>query len=241
MTWSIDHTQATETGSLDNLFSNYDVRSPNMDRNAFTSSSHSQASYGSCYGAQCIAPGCTDTKFGLKVNFNRPVFLHALLMVLDSLIGNESSVNSWTIYCIAEDLTETNCGTYDTSGDILGFEAWLNKEVVAFRMEGIPDDSTNWDVKICLVTPFGTSYVHSNPVPPSFSIHQGQQVADLTIDHIKAETGFEITNELAINLRQKNGSELPWATITNDATVAMTVLDLCPPVGNHQLILESID
>ena len=55
------------------------------------------------------------------------------------------------------------------------------------------------------------------------------------------ETGFEITNELAINLRQKAGTELPWATITNGATTAGINFDLNPPLGNHQLIMESID
>ena len=34
---------------------------------------------------------------------------------------------------------------------------------------------------------------------------------------------------------------LPWATITNGATEATTVFDLCPPAGNYQLTMESID
>ena len=38
-------------------------------------------------------------------------------------------------------------------------------------------------------------------------------------------------------------SELSWATITNPtgATEATVNFDLCPPVGSHQLTLESID
>ena len=46
----------------------------------------------------------------------------------------------------------------------------------------------------------GTRYVHLNPVPASLSIEQGQQAAELTIDHIQAETDFEITNVLDIKM-----------------------------------------
>ena len=121
-------------------------------------------------------------------------------MVLDTL--NAGTVNSWDIYCIAEDGTETLCSsTYNTSGSIKGFEAWINKEVVSTRIVGTPADPTNWWTTICLLGPMGTSYVHDNIVPTSLSIQQGQQAAALTVDHIKAETGFEITNELSINLR----------------------------------------
>ena len=44
-------------------------------------------------------------EFDLRLHFDRTVFLHAQLMVLDTL--NAGTVNSWTIYCIAEDGTET--------------------------------------------------------------------------------------------------------------------------------------
>jgi len=87
----------------------------------------------------------------------------------------------------------------------------------------------------------GISYVHDKPVPASVSIEQGQDAAALIINHIKAEQGFEITNDLDIKLRQKPGSELSWVTITNGATAATSAFDLCPPLGDHELILESID
>ena len=54
-----------------------------------------------------------------------------------------------------------------------------------------------------------------------------------------AETGFEITNDLDINLRQKPGYEVPGVTITNGTTEAS--LKICSPVGSYQLILESTD
>ena len=124
-------------------------------------------------------------------------------MVLDTLTVNEGDVHSWTIYCIAEDTTETLCGgTYDTSRNFLGFEGWINNEVVSIRIVGIPDDPTDWLTSICMLGPMGTRYVHDKPVQASVDIEQGQQAAALTIDHIKAEKGFEITNDLAINLRQ---------------------------------------
>ena len=162
-------------------------------------------------------------------------------MVLDISDDNLGTVNDWSIYCIAEDGTETLCGTYDTSGTIRGFEGWINKEVMSIRIVGDPADPTNWYATICLMGPMGTSYVHSTPLPASLSIHKGQQAADLIIDHIKTETNFEITNVLDINLREKVGSELSWVTIFNGATEATTVFGLNPPVGNHKLTLESID
>ena len=152
-------------------------------------------------------------------------------MVLDT--ENEGNVDDWSIYCTAKDLTETICGTFDTDGFKFGDEVWINKEIVSFRIVGNPADSANWFVTICLMGPMGTSYVHLTPVPASLSIQQGQQVAALTIDQIQAETGFEITNVLGSNLRQKPGSELSWATTTNGATEATTVFDVCPPAGDH--------
>ena len=107
VTYVVEHSTATETGSPDNLLSNNNARSPNINRPAHLDSAHTPAAYDSCYKAECIAPGCTDTKFGLRLNFDKTVFLHAQLMVLDTLVANIGTVNSWTIFCIAEDLTET--------------------------------------------------------------------------------------------------------------------------------------
>ena len=63
----------------------------------------------------------------------------------------------------------------------------------------------------------------------------------MTIDYIRPETGFDISNELDIEMRQKTGSEISWATVMSDPSGITTKFDLCPPVGNHKLIMESID
>ena len=236
-TWTIGHTQATETGSVNNLLSNYGNRSPNIDRNPYTDATYTNlASYGSCYKAECN--GCGDTKFSLTVTFSEPVYLHALLMVLDT--ANVGTVNSFDIYGIAEDGTETNCGTYVTTL-IYGFEAWCNIEVKSFRIEGTPANSANWEVTICSLGPMGSIYEHQIPVPASISFQQGQQVAPLTIDFIVPRTGFEIANVLDINLRQKVGSELPWVTLNNGPTSATVSFDLNPTGCVQELILESYD
>ena len=78
-------------------------------------------------------------------------------MVLDTATTNVGNVNSWDIIIIAEDGTETLCGTYDTSGN-LGFEAWCNMEALSFRIEGTPADEDNWEVTICSLGAFGTIY-----------------------------------------------------------------------------------
>ena len=106
-------------------------------------------------------------------------------------------------------------------------------EVKSFRIEGTPANPANWYVSICSLGPMGTIYEHKNPVPQSVSFQQGQQAGPLTIDDIEPRTGFEIGNDLDINLRQKVGSDLPWVTITNGLTAAKIVFDLNPPLGDH--------
>jgi len=83
LTFSVEHTQATVTGTPENLFSNYNSRAIDITRNPWKDSSWNTETFNSCYKAQCIAPACLDTNFGLIVNFNQSVFLHPLLMVLD--------------------------------------------------------------------------------------------------------------------------------------------------------------
>ena len=61
VTWSVEHTMATETNSPAVLLTNNDARSPNIDRKAYTDSSHTPATYESCYKADCTSAGCTHT------------------------------------------------------------------------------------------------------------------------------------------------------------------------------------
>ena len=112
MTYAVGHTQATITGRLDNLFTNYEHRSTSMTVNAYFDATYTEASYGSCYKAECVAPACLDTQFSLSVHYSEEVHMHALLMVLDTV--NVGTVNSFDIFVIAENRTETHCGTYHT-------------------------------------------------------------------------------------------------------------------------------
>ena len=111
----------------------------------------------------------------------------------------------------------------------------------SFRIEGIPNDPSNWDVTICSLGAFGTIYEHKTPVTALVNLQQGYQAADLTIEHVESRPDVKITNVLDINLRQKVGSELQWIQISNDAVAATLSFDLSPPLGKYQLILESID
>ena len=128
ITYSVGHTQASDKGTLVNLFSNYESRHPSKIRDAFVDANFGKfPTHRSCYVATCIAAnGCFDTKFNLSVHFSEQVHLHALLMVLSTKNEHPGSVNTFDIYVIDEDLTETHCGTYETSGDRRGFEAWCN-------------------------------------------------------------------------------------------------------------------
>ena len=176
MTYAVDHTQATITGSLDNLFNNYENRSVSMSANAYFDATYTEASYGSCYKAECVAPACLDTQFSLSVHFSEEVHMHALLMVLDTV--NVGTVNSFDIFVIGEDGTETHFGTYRT--DIFynnkfnsGFEAWCNTQGKSFRIVGTPANPLSWDVTICSLGMFGTIYEHQNPITKSVNIQQG--------------------------------------------------------------------
>ena len=162
-------------------------------------------------------------------------------MVLSTKNEHPGSVNTFDIYVIDEDLTETHCGTYETSGDRRGFEAWCNLQTKSFRIEGTPTDPANWKVFICSLGAFGSIYEHESPVPTSVALRQGQQAPAMTLDHVKSRLDVQVTNVLDINLRQKAGSELPWVTIENDQNAATVRFEQCPPDGNYTLILESID
>ena len=111
----------------------------------------------------------------------------------------------------------------------------------SFRIEGTPDNPSDWDVTICSLGAFGTIYEHINPVTAFINLQQGHQAAVLTIDHIMSRPDVKITNVLNINLRQKVGSGLPWVQISNDVVAATLSFDPSPPLGNYELILESID
>jgi len=55
---------------------------------------------------------------------------------------------------------------------------------MALRIVGIPINSADWEVTLCVLGLMGTKYVRSITVPTSFSMQQGVQTAALTIDHI---------------------------------------------------------
>ena len=86
-----------------------------------------------------------------------------------------NQVNSFDIFVISEDGTETSCGNYrtDTVAHTVpkkGFEAWCNQEVKSFRIEGTPDDPTNWNIAICSLGAFGSIYERTNPVTTTINI-----------------------------------------------------------------------
>ena len=93
-------------------------------------------------------------------------------------------------------------------------------EAKSFRVEGTPADPFTWNIIVCSFGAFGTIYEHASPVITTLAIQQNVQTTSLTIDHIYSRPSVTVTNVLAINLRQRVGSELPWVTITNDASEA---------------------
>ena len=61
LTFSVEHTQATVTGTPENLFSNYNSRAIDITRNPWKNKFWQTETFNSCYKAQCIAPACLDT------------------------------------------------------------------------------------------------------------------------------------------------------------------------------------
>ena len=103
-----------------------------------------------------------------------------------------------------------------------------------FVASGVPTK----EVSICSVGVFGTRYIRAFDPPSSITLDASQKV--LTVNHVYAED--DISDILAINLRQKPSAELSWVTIFNSLTSAdVTINAKGVPTGEYSLVLESVD
>ena len=95
------------------------------------------------------------------------------------------------------------------------------------------------DISICAVAVFGTRYIRDEPLKSSIKI-QANSSSVLSVPHVYAED--VIGNQLAIDLRQKNGTELSFVTLKNGVSstdVTINTTGLIP--GEYYVILESFD
>ena len=85
-----------------------------------------------------------------------------------------------------------------------GFEAWCNMagRYTFIVGTGLPKE----EVSICSVGVFGARYIRASDPPSSITLHGSPKV--LTVNNVYAED--EISDVLAIKLRQKSGTELSW-------------------------------
>ena len=100
---------------------------------------------------------------------------------------------------------------------------------------GVPTDR----LSICTVAVFGTRYIREVPLKSTIVVKAGDTYV-FTVPHVYSE--YIIANILAIDLRQKAGSELSSVTFTNGKTstdVSLDATSLSP--GEYTLVLESFD
>ena len=223
----MDHTNAViqTEGSPDNLLTNFESRSTTKDQNAYQDSAGSQATGGSCYYAKCdgIGTPCggADTTFGLNIIFSEVVYLHALLVVFDTIGTNFTpGYEDWEIIGYAADGTANYGGP--GNGDS-GKVFWYNKEIKSFKLKGnnFSDPAASWTVSICALGPMGTIYERAMVIPPQLNYKVGETIPPLVIPHIAPRAGLEVTNVLDIEMGFEYGSPPPGDfSISNDSTAA---------------------
>ena len=95
------------------------------------------------------------------------------------------------------------------------------------------------EVSICTVAVFGTSYIRIETLTDTIVIQAGDQSV-LSVPHVFAED--VIGDQLAIELRQKAGSEIPFVSFINFASSTDVVIDATGVLpGEYTLVLESFD
>ena len=87
-----------------------------------------------------------------------------------------------------------------------------------FVAAGVPSKQ----LSICNVAVFGTRYIRASDPPSSITLDVSPKV--LIMNHVYAED--VISDVLAINLRQKPGSELSWVSIDNFPTSAIVTFNV---------------
>ena len=118
-----------------------------------------------------------------------------------------------------------------------GFEKWCNMsgQYTFFVTTGLPTK----ELSICSVGVFGTRYIRKELIKNTFNILTDAQSV-IKVPHVFAED--VIGDKLAIDLRQKVGSELPFISFRNgiDSTdVLINAVGVKP--GSYSLLLESFD
>ena len=95
------------------------------------------------------------------------------------------------------------------------------------------------DISICAIAVFGTRFIRDKPLKSAIEIKINSSSL-LSIPHVHAE--HKIGNQIAIDIRQKAGSELSFITLKNGISstdVAINTTGLTP--GEYNLVLESFD
>ena len=94
------------------------------------------------------------------------------------------------------------------------------------------------ELSLCSVGVFGNRY--TRPTDPQSSITLDSCLKSFSLDHVHEEIASGV--QLAINLRQKTGSELKFVSITNSSTSATVTIDAKGiPSIPYSLVLESVD
>ena len=127
---------------------------------------------------------------------------------------NSSNYHSWTD---ADDNVTRNVWNF-------GKEVWCNLE--GRYMHIIADFShlsgEDYSMELCSLGIMGSQYVRDQTLPSTLEISK-EDLTYLTVANIYS--AMPIGNELNINLRQSEGSELAFVTLTEEADQTIVTLD----------------
>ena len=81
----------------------------------------------------------------------------------------------------------------------------------------------------------GTEYVHREPPPTEITVTKG---SSMTIDIPHITSALTIGNTLKINMRQKNGNELNFVSLSNNISSTHVIIDAFNVAsGEYELLL----
>ena len=155
-----------------------------------------------------------------------------------------------TTFVVSDASNDTLTGPWATTGSITwhnyGKEVWCNLKgrytSIVADLKHMASQST-LDMSLCNVGIMGTKYTRSVEPASTITITKGQAVTIVVEDvAVDANALLQIGNTIDIELRQKVGNQLSWATVTQHGTEAQVLLDTSSvSAADYNLILESFD
>ena len=150
----------------------------------------------------------------MTFEFPEPVYIHALLIVLDivetiTLQNFEIKITNKSSYI--EDVQQGDDPLCDGNHSIdlassKGIELWphCTGKYIHIYTRGTTINPP-WKTSICTVAAFGSIYERSVPLPSSYTYNRGQVNEPLVVELVKPRAGFEPSYEKVVTMVESNG------------------------------------